>query len=383
MRWLIGYNTRMSLLWRRIQGLDGRTVALSAALLLFGLVMLLSATAAASTQHGDSAYFFVRRQLLNGVLPGLGLFAVMALVDYKIWKRFAFAAFVASITALLLVYIPGVGQMRGGALSWVALGPLGFQPSEVVKLTFLLYLAAWLAARKGSDAHSFQEGVIPFAGSVGAVVLLLVMQPDTGSMAVILGTALVLYFLSGAPIRWFLGMSLAGGGLIAFLIRTSSYRAARFMTFLYPELDPMGKGYHINQALLAIGSGGWMGVGYGESRQKFLYLPEVEADSIIAVIGEELGFVGIVLFVMMYSALVYQAVRIAREARDPFGMYLAAGIGTMLFVQFVLNVGSMTGLLPMTGVTLPFVSHGGSAMTILLGLMGLLAAIPREQSRRI
>lgn len=373
----------MSLLWRRIQGLDGRTVTLSAALLLFGLVMLLSATAAASTQHGDTAYFFVRRQLLNGVLPGLGLFAVMALVDYKIWKRFAFVAFVASITALLLVYIPGLGQMRGGSLSWVAIGPLGFQPSEVVKLTFLLYLAAWLAARKGSDAHSFQEGVIPFAGSVGAVVLLLVMQPDTGSMAVILGTALVLYFLSGAPIRWFLGMSLAGGGLIAFLIRTSSYRAARFMTFLYPELDPMGKGYHINQALLAIGSGGWMGVGYGESRQKFLYLPEVEADSIIAVIGEELGFLGIVLFVMMYGALVYQAVRIAREARDPFGMYLAAGIGTMLFVQFVLNVGSMTGLLPMTGVTLPFVSHGGSAMTILLGLMGLLAAIPREQSRRV
>lgn len=383
MPWLIGYNTRMSLLWRRIRGLDGRTVVLSGALLVFGLVMLLSATAAASTQHGDSAYFFVRRQLLNGVLPGLGLFAVMALVEYKVWKRFAFAAFVASITALLLVYIPGVGQMRGGALSWVALGPLGFQPSEVVKLTFLLYLAAWLAARKGSDAHSFQEGVIPFAGSVGAVVLLLVMQPDTGSMAVILGTALVLYFLSGAPIRWFLGMSLAGGGLIAFLIRTSSYRAARFMTFLYPELDPMGKGYHINQALLAIGSGGWMGVGYGESRQKFLYLPEVEADSIIAVIGEELGFIGITLFVIMYSALVYQAVRIAREARDPFGMYLAAGIGTMLFVQFVLNVGSMTGLLPMTGVTLPFVSHGGSAMTILLGLMGLLAAIPREQSRRV
>ncbi len=373
----------MSALWRRIQGLDGRTLALSGALLVFGLVMLLSATAAASTQHGDSTYYFVKRQLTNGVLPGLALFAVMALTDYKIWKKFAFFAFVASIAMLLLVYIPGVGQMRGGSLSWVAIGPLGFQPSEAVKLTFLLYIAAWLAARKGSDAHSLQDGVIPFVGAVGVVVALLVMQPDTGSMAVILGTALTLYFLSGAPIRWFLGMSVLGGGLLAFLIQTSAYRAARFMTFLYPELDPMGKGYHINQALLAIGSGGWLGVGYGESRQKFLYLPEVEADSIVAVIAEELGFLGIIVFVVLYSALIYRAVCIAREARDPFGMYLAAGVGAMLFIQFVLNVGSMTGLVPMTGVTLPFVSHGGSAMTILLGLIGLLAAIPRENTRRV
>lgn len=370
-------------LWQRLRTLDGKTLLAAGALLVFGLVTLLSATSAVSVQHGSGPFYFVTRQLLNGVLPGLVLFAIFGLVDYRHWRPLAFGAFALSIISLLLVYIPGIGEMRGGARSWVALGPIGFQPSELVKLTFLIYVSAWLAARKGSDAHDLHQGLIPFLGAVGAVMLLLVLQPDTGSMAVIVGTALALYFLSGAPVSWFLFLCAAGAGILAFLIRTSPYRAARFMTFLYPELDPMGKGYHINQALLAIGSGGFMGVGYGESRQKFLYLPEVESDSIVAVMGEELGFVGIVTLVALFSVLIWRAITIARDTRDPFGRYLAAGIAAMLSIQVFLNVGSMTGLVPMTGVTLPFFSHGGSAMTILLGLIGLLASIPRGNLRRV
>ncbi len=368
---------------QRIRTLDAKTLAAAGALLLFGLVTLLSATSAVSVQHGSGPFYFVTRQLLNGVVPGLVAFAIFGLVDYRRWRPFAFAALVLSIVSLLLVYIPGIGEMRGGARSWVALGPIGFQPSELVKLTFLVYVSAWLAARKGSDAHDFHQGLIPFLAAVGTVMGLLILQPDTGSMAVIVGTALALYFLSGAPVSWFLFLCAGGVGLLAFLIRTSPYRAARFMTFLYPELDPMGKGYHINQALLAIGSGGFMGVGYGESRQKFLYLPEVESDSIVAVMGEELGFIGIAVLLTLFTALVWRAITIARETRDPFGRYLAAGIAVMLTIQLFLNVGSMTGLVPMTGVTLPFFSHGGSAMTILLGLIGLLAAIPRGSLRRL
>ncbi len=371
------------MVFSRFRSLDTHVLGFVGVLLTFGLVMLLSATSAVSVQHGGDTFFFVKRQLLNGVLPGMALFLVFGLVDYREWKRFAFAAFCLSLLALALVYVPGIGQLRGGSRSWIALGPIGFQPSELVKLTFLLYLSAWLAARKGAEAHAFQEGLIPFFGAIAGVMLLLIFQPDTGSMAVIVGMALALYFVSGAPLSLFALLCALGAGVIAFLIRASPYRAARFTTFLYPELDPMGKGYHINQALLAIGSGGWFGVGYGESRQKFLYLPEVESDSIIAVVGEEIGLIGIALFMAFYGALVWRAISIAREARDPFGMYLAVGIASILMIQLVLNVGSMTGLVPMTGVTLPFLSHGGSAMTILLGLMGLLAGIPRANLRRV
>ncbi len=370
-------------LWQRFRTLDGKTLLAAGTLLLFGLITLLSATAAVSVQHGSGPFYFVTRQFLNGVLPGLVLFGVFGLVDYRRWRPLAFAAFALSIISLVLVYIPGIGEMRGGARSWIALGPIGFQPSELVKLTFLIYVSAWLAARKGSDAHDVHEGLIPFLGAVGAVMFLLILQPDTGSMAVIVGTALALYFLSGAPVSWFLFLCTAGAGILGFLIRTSPYRAARFMTFLYPELDPMGKGYHINQALLAIGSGGFMGVGYGESRQKFLYLPEVESDSIVAVMGEELGFIGVLTLLALFTVLIWRAITIARDARDPFGKYLAAGIASMLTIQVFLNVGSMTGLVPITGVTLPFFSHGGSAMTVLLGLVGLLASIPRGNLRRV
>jgi cell division protein FtsW len=369
--------------WQRLRTLDGRVLLFSGLLLIAGMVMLMSATAATSVKHGGSAFYFIEHQLTDGVLPGLVLFLIFGLVDYRTWKRFALPALGLSIGALLLVYIPGIGQMRGGSRSWIGLGSFGFQPSELVKLSFLIYVSAWLAAKKGAGAHSLQDGLVPFLLALGSVMLLLILQPDTGSMAVIVGTALALYFVSGAPVSWFLFLCAAGAGIVGLLIRTSPYRAARFMTFMHPELDPLGKGYQINQALLAIGSGGFWGVGYGESRQKFLYLPEVESDSISAIMGEELGFIGIVIFLSLFSLLVWRAIMIAREARDPFGMYLAAGIAAMLSIQLFLNVGSMAGLVPITGVTLPFFSHGGSAMTILLGTIGLLAAIPRGNSRRV
>lgn len=345
--------------------------------------MLMSATAASSVKYGSGPFYFVQHQLLSGVLPGLVLFLIFGLTDYRNWKQFAIGALVVSIIALLLVFVPGIGQVRGGSRSWIGIGSFNFQPSELVKLSFLIYVSAWLAARKGADAHNVQDGLLPFLGAVGIVMMLLILQPDTGSMAVIVGTALALYFVSGAPVSWFLFLCAAGAGIVSLLIRTSPYRAARFLTFMHPELDPLGKGYQINQALLAIGSGGFWGVGYGESRQKFLYLPVVESDSISAIMAEEIGFIGIVVFLILFSLLVWRAIVIAREARDPFGMYLAAGIAAMLVIQLFLNIGSMVGLVPITGVTLPFVSHGGSAMTILLGMIGLLAAIPRGNNRRV
>lgn len=368
----------------RFRSLDPVILWITLGLLVFGLIMLLSVTGPVALSRSGTSLFFVKRQLANGILPGLVLFFGLGLLDYRTWRPFALGALALSILVLVLVFIPGIGVELGGARGWIKLGPFSLQPTEFVKLTFLVYLSAWLASRDGQrDHHTLENGLIPFLAALGSVMLLTILQPDTGSMTVIVLMSLFVYFLSGAPVAWFVSLSVAGLGLLTLLIRHSHYRAARFMAFLHPELDPLGIGYHINQAMLAIGSGGVFGLGYGHSRQKFLYLPEVEADSISAVIAEEMGFVVMVIMLAVFAALIWRCLKISREARDPFGRYLAAGVAAWIAVQVFLNIGSMTGLMPMTGVTLPFISHGGSAMVALLAALGVVAGIPRENHTRL
>lgn len=368
---------------KRLTSIDGPIVLLTFGLLLFGLIMLLSATGPIAFQRsGDSAYYLLH-QLKVGVLPGSILFLFFALINVRRLKPLAFLALIATLILLLLVYVPGIGMSIGGSRSWVSFGGFSFQPSELVKLTFLFYLAAWLDTRQGRETQEWRAGLLPFAAMLGTVMLLLILQPDTGSMTVIAGTSILLYFLSGAPIRWFLLMSAVGGGILALLIKLSPYRAARFMTFLHPEWDPQGIGYHINQAMLAVGSGGWWGLGYGHSRQKFLYLPEVEADSIVAVIAEEMGFFIMMLLLIGFGALIWRCLKIARASSDGFGGYLAAGVASMIAIQVILNMGSMTGMLPMTGITLPFISHGGSSLTVLLAALGVVAGLTRYERHKV
>ena len=365
----------------RILRLDPLILGLVAGLVIFGLIVLMSATGPVAFQRTQDSLYYVKHQILSGVLPGLFLFAFFAVIDYRILKKLAPVFLIGTLALLLVVYVPGIGVTVGGARSWISLGSVQFQPSEIVKLTFLIYLAAWLSGRAGGKAHDLHEGLIPLAGMLSGVALLLIIQPDTGTAAVIIGTAMIMYLASGAPLIWFAGMVTLGAGAIAFLVKSSPYRAARFMTFLHPELDPQGIGYHINQAILAIGSGGILGLGYGKSRQKYLYLPEVEADSIFAVMAEELGFIITIVFVIAFGFLVWRCFKIALESRDPFGAYLAIGIGAWLGIQGLVNLMSMTGLMPMTGVTLPFISHGGTSMAVMLGAMGLIAGIPRHSGR--
>ncbi len=364
----------------RLRSLDPVIVGLTVTMLVIGLLMLFSATVAVGVQRAGDSLFYVKSQVFKGVIPGIFAFILAALIDYRAWKKWALGILVVSIVLLLLVYVPGVGIILNGARGWIRIAGFQFQPSELVKVSFIVYLAAWLTTRKADDVHKFETGLMPFLLSLGVVMFLLIKQPDTGSMMVLVGTSLTMYFLSGAPISWFVLLSALGSGLLAMLIKFSPYRASRFMVFLHPELDPQGVGYHINQAVLAIGSGGWLGMGFGQSRQKYLYLPTVESDSIIAIMAEELGFIAICLFMALFGALIWRCFTIARESKDPFGSYLAAGIGMMLAIQAVMNIGSMTGLLPITGVTLPFLSHGGTAMVILLGAMGLVAGIPGRQA---
>ena len=346
-------------------------------LTLFGLIILISASGPLGYQQFGDSLYFLKHQLLRGVLPGAILFLLVSQIDYRFFQKLAFPAFLATLILLVLVYIPGIGINLGGSARWIQIGPISFQPSEFVKVTFLLYVSAWLAARQQSRSAE-PDSSLPFFAALGLVMLLLIKQPNTGSMMVIVGSALATYFVSGAPVILFLGLGGGGVALLALLIKLTPYRTARFMTFLHPELDPQGIGYHINQAFLAVGSGGLFGLGYGHSRQKYLYLPEVAGDSIFAVMAEELGFFAVVCFLIVVGVLIWRCLKIASQAPDAFGRYLVVGIAGWIGVQAFLNMSSMIGLLPMTGVTLPFVSYGSSAFLALSVGCGLVASVSRK-----
>lgn len=357
---------------------DRAIVGLYAGLVIFGLIVLISATGPIGYQQfGDSLYFF-KRQVLLGVLPGVILFAAACRFPVARLKSMALPALIACIILLILVYLPGVGQTIGGSARWVQLGPVRFQPSEFVKITFLIYAAAWLSSRPLDARRSTDRGLIPFLSVLGVVLILLVLQPNTGSTAVIASAGLAMYFLAGAPVLWILGIVASGFAAVALLIKLTPYRAARFLTFLNPAADPQGIGYHMNQAILAVGSGGLFGLGYGQSRQKFLYLPEVPGDSIFAVMAEELGFFISLALIVAIGAMVFRALRSGRNASDEFSSLLAAGIAVWIGVQTFLNIGSMIGIVPMTGVTLPFISYGSSAFVSLSIATGIVYSISRS-----
>ena len=349
------------------------------ALVVFGLVMLSSATSPlAFSKFGGDSYWYVKHQLLVGLLPGLILFFILLRLDYRKLKKYAFPLLAANIVLLILVFIPGIGAQYGTAKSWINIFGFSLQPSEMIKLTFLIYLAVWLAKRKGKVLGDFYYSFLPFLVMIGLICILIILQPDVGTMAIILLTALIIYFIGGGKIRHLLWLTIAAGiGMFA-LIKSAPYRVSRFTAFLHPELDPEGVGYHINQALLAVGSGGIFGRGFGQSRQKFLYLPEIPSDSIFAIIAEELGFVLVAIFVLVLCYIFYRGLKIAKGAPDDFGKYLAVGVVTWLVVQSFLNIGGMIGILPMTGVPLPFISSGGTALFTTLAAAGILLNISKH-----
>lgn len=357
---------------------DSVLILLLIGISVFGLFVLLSASGPVSFQYYSDPLYFLRRQILLGLFPGLIAFGVFSMIDAKHLQKYAMFSLVLTILLLVSVFIPGLGHRVGGSTSWLDLRIARIQPSEFAKITFIVYAAAWLSTRGKTEGKTLQ-GAMPFLMAIGAVMLLLVLQPDTGSMSVIVGTSLLMYFVAGAPITWFLTMIAALVGAIAFLIKFTPYRAARFLTFLHPELDPLGVGYHINQAFLAIGSGGIFGLGFGQSRQKYLYLPEVQGDSIFAVMGEELGFVICLAFLAAVGYLVWRCFKIGRDSGDDFLKYLCVGVGGWIAVQTMVNIASMTGVMPMTGVTLPFVSYGNSSTVSLCIGLGIVAAVSRHR----
>jgi cell division protein FtsW len=369
--------------WReRFEKYDTVFLLLTLGFVFFGIVMLASASGPQAVSRFGDSFYFVKSQLLQGVLPGLAVFAAGALIPSSTWKKYALPLLIASIVLLVLVFIPGIGTDYGTfARSWIQIGSFGFQPAEVVKLTFLFYLAAWLEGRKEA-VKDFKEGLLPFLVLLGLVGGLIFLQPDLGTLSILLAMSLMVFFIAGGSLWHLFGLGVLGTGLLAIAVKLSPYRAERFMAFLHPELDPQGIGYQVNQALLAIGSGGFFGRGYGHSLQKFQYLPEVIGDSIFAVIGEELGFLLTAVYLVALLIFLFRGMKIGASAKTDFGKYVAIGMMGWIGVQSFVNIGAMLALLPITGVPLPFVSYGGTSLIVLLAGCGIVLNISKETKRR-
>jgi cell division protein FtsW len=349
-------------------------------LLLTGLVVLASASSHVGVTQYEDGSFFLKRQLLLGVLPGLlGFFVAFKLPYDRLSKRGVSVGLLClSIVLLLLVFTP-LGLSAKGATRWLAFGSFSFQPAELLKISLVLYLGSWLAF-KDHRQQSWKQGLLPFAVVLTVVSSILVIQRSTSPVAMLMGVALVMYFMSGAKIRY-LG-AIVGAGLLslALIVAITPYRAQRILTYLNPEADAQGSGYQLLQAKTAIGAGGLFGVGYGQSVVK-QRLPEAIGDSIFAVIGEEFGFIGSLFIIGLFATLVFRMLYRARILSDPFGRLLLIGFATTIGLQAFVNIGAMTGLLPLTGTPLPFISYGGTSLAVLLTMMGIVANVSKHASR--
>lgn len=349
------------------------------ALVVIGLVTIASAGVFyGETRFGDD-YFFLKRQLL-GVGVGLIALFVFQYVDYRVWRRLAFPLFAVTVLALIAVLIPGVGDRVYGASRWLSIGAFSFQPSEMAKFAFVLYLAAWFSRKDRKMVGDFIEDLVPFLVVLGIVGFLIMKQPDTGTFGLIFLIAVSVYFIAGAKVSHLFGLFLSGMAMLAILIKVAPYRLQRFLVFMNPDFDPKGAGYQVNQALIAIGSGGLFGLGLGLSRQKFNYLPEPVTDSIFAIFSEEWGFFVSVLLIALFVFIAWQGLRIARQAPDDFGRYAAAGIVSWVIFQAFINIAAATALIPLTGIPLPFVSYGGTSIVFLMAAMGILIRIGKDST---
>lgn len=366
--------------------MDFLLLGVTVVLTCFGLAMIASVSVfesyqitqrlvAQGLQDTPSNSFYLWRSFRH-VLFGLGIMGAMMTVPYRVWGRLAFPLFIASLLLLFAVFLPGIRAEYGTAHTWIRIGPLSLQPDEFIKLTLIFYLAMWLQKRE-QLIGTWKDGFLPFATLLSISTILVAIQPNLGSFLVIACIAVIMFFIAGGNIFHVL----LGGSIAAILglplILQKEYIRNRFSAFLSPTDPSISEtiGFQIKQALIAIGSGGAFGVGYGKSVQKFGYLPEVQADTIFAAMAEELGFLRLLIIIGMYGIFIWRGYKIAREAPDRFGFLVATGITTWVAFQTVLNISVNLALFPLTGITLPFISYGGSSLISFLAAAGILLNI--------
>lgn len=350
-------------------------------LVLSGAAMFVSASLGVLAKSEDKFYSVLFSQIVLGF--GLGLLGMYfsLKINYRFWRKYAFYLFLASILLTAAVFIPNLGLSHGGATRWIKLAGMSFQPVEILKFGFIIYFAAWLswAKHKVSD---FRFGILPFAVMLGIIALILFKQPDTKSFILIALTGIGMLFLSGVPIRYLFLTGLGAGAVLAFLVFSTPYLQNRVKTFIDPSSDPRGASYQIQQSLIAIGSGGTFGRGFGQSIQKFSYLPEPQGDSIFAVIGEELGLVGSLSTILLYLLFMLRGLRISNNSPDLFSGLLVAGIVILITLQSFMHIASVTGVFPLTGVPLVFMSHGGTSLMIYMTAVGIVLQVSKFRSNK-
>ncbi|MCL5734136.1 MAG: putative lipid II flippase FtsW [Actinobacteria bacterium] len=346
-------------------------------LLIVGLCMMLSVSAAgALTLPSGDKFLYVKQQGITAIAAIVGLL-IVSRIDYRKLRGLSvvFLALIAAV--LLLMHIPGVSRSEGGASSYIPLGPLTFQPSEFAKLAVVLAGAHLLSVRK-SVRNDFRSFMLPFGVTGVAICLLVLAEPDLGTAIIVAGLLLGMLWIAGMKLRhWIVIAGVGAAGAVAFTF-SSPVRMARVLSFLNPSADPHGSSFQLSQSLVALGRGGWFGVGPGESVQKFSYLPKAHTDMIFAILGEEFGLIGAGFVILLFGVFAVACWRLARRCADPMGRYLIAGCGMLVTLQAVVNIGGVIGALPLTGVPLPFISYGRNSLIVMLLSVGIILSVARS-----
>ena len=372
----LGTRTRLGVGWEA-----PALLLLTIAMLSFGFVNVYSASAVLAQSRGAADYHFLVRQMSAGA-GGLVALAIAAQVDYRRLRMWAWPLLLASIALLVFVILPGTEAFAprvNGGRRWINYGPVQIQPSELAKLCVIIWTAA-MAIKKQEKLSSLSRGLLPFLVVWGVVLLLIFMEPNLSAACLVLLLAALVVFAGGARIGHFILLVFIGMPLLWGQVDSVGYRMKRIVAFLDPSHDPAGVSYQINQALIAVGSGGMWGRGFGHGLQKFGYLPEPHNDFILAMIGEEWGFIGVLAVIAAFTAFALIGYRIARQAQDQFGFLLAVGLTNLVVVQALLHMAVNMAVVPTTGFTLPFISYGGSSVLVCLAAVGILLNIARRSA---
>lgn len=344
---------------------------------IFGIVMIYSASAIWAEYKFQDSFKFVKSQSLFFLL-GIIMCLIVSRIPPDFWKKYANKIVLACFILLVLVLIPGIGTVRNGSRSWFGIGGLGVQPSEFAKIGLIIFVSKYLSQNQ-KELRDIKKGVLPILLVIGVFFLLIMLEPDFGTAMVIVLTLVSLIFISGVKVSFFVKIGIIGLMGIVALIIVAPYRMARIVSFLNPWSDPLGSGFQIIQSLYAIGPGGLLGQGFLNSHQKHFYLPEPQTDFIFSIISEEFGFLGVLIVVSFFFFLFYRSVKISLKSNDLFSKFLAFGLSIGILIQATLNLCVVIGLIPVTGVTLPFFSYGGSSLLVTMISIGMILSISRKQ----
>ncbi|MBI3289935.1 putative lipid II flippase FtsW [Candidatus Microgenomates bacterium] len=350
-------------------GVDHVLFILPIVLTMLGLLAVADASAVQAQNLVGDKFFFARQQLMWAGVGILG-FLVATKIPSRLWEKVAIPFFIFNVLLLIIVLLPGIGHKALGAQRWIDIAGFNFQPGELIKLSMILFISKYLTK---------YQNILPLLFIIAAVCGILIVQPDLGTGVIVGAVSFAMLFIAGAPITFFFVIAPVIIGALFLLISLSEYRRVRFMSFVNGVFDPLAGSYHVKQTILAIASGGLFGVGLGQSRQKFLFLPEAATDSIFAVIAEEVGLFGSIILVALFAVLVARIFQISNLVENEFGKLVVAGVGVWVGVQTFINLGAMTALIPLTGVPLPLFSYGGSSLIVTLTALGVAASISRER----